>query len=918
MAFSDKAVLASRNVLYLGLMLQMSAFIVEGVLIKRLWRSEDSCRVQFRHGSLLGSQTMSWIFYAVRIVTAFVPAWRFYQLASTFDKLEHAPRESIKIKAARVWSSIPATMCSNYIIHLSVFFVQAAPALWSLGNGETSLAQSWRKLSTEWGQSAALIIALVAIVHVSYSFSRTFRQEAMQSRYGICKAKSESLDWADPVVSWSISSTRRFLLQRSPFGKTKLLDCDSCFLERSPLAPSNEPMDLEQLDQARDAEQKETLWEQLLEAFESNDSTYVIECVQDGAPMNRKNDVGDYPLHMAARFGNTKAISKVCGELPEQAADRLVQLNSSEQSPLAVAVQSDKLEAAGYLTTLMLGTRHHISSKPDSTIQFWCSKIDDTILSVLGKAIKAKQERATAMLITSLDEWRVPSISTEQKSLHGISGALYQFVTSIALFRTPSIPSSEIGVSGSGINTLWYSVFWKCVEADDIRQAETILSKIKGKGLLDGFSDYVEQANETRDLAQRHWIWIAMLSRELLDSTQSMGQDGIRNVLLRALISHLLHGARLATTPRGSAVWERGPGLKQKRESERVPLSAQLVDWAFITFKNNIRSSEEDHSNAFRHIYELFRQSGARYWKEFRKAVERMDVVAMKRMIEVESETGFCKRMVNACGNHVKPPLTIVLTQLVHVNLKTQTQSEHSAEKAHQIVVILIQNGARVALYDEAELNNHRNKVFDRFTSWELPLIYGLRSARIPKSMLLLLLDHGCAEASEMGSMVDLFRLWLESLRFLLRFAEAIDGTSLPICLRYVYGIQHILQKEARQCTSPKKSVLLRYVNSIDSLDFEPKTFLETRMQKNVEGGKLEGGIQAWREQANTVLRHGVAIIERWQKFYAKEAVFHIAVPRNWPKLQHDYFSSPLSDEEFWAEEEQARYERRDMFKSRM
>jgi hypothetical protein len=186
MAFSDKAVLASRNVFYLGLMLQIGAFIIEGVLIKRLWRSEELCRVRFSHGSLLGPIYMTWTFYAVRILTALVPAWRFHQRASRLDEHEHAPREGINITAAKVWTTIPATFSFNYIVHMSIFFVQAAPAIWSFYHRETSLKQSWTTLRSEWGQSAALIVALVAMIHVAYSFSRLFREQAMRNRKDAC------------------------------------------------------------------------------------------------------------------------------------------------------------------------------------------------------------------------------------------------------------------------------------------------------------------------------------------------------------------------------------------------------------------------------------------------------------------------------------------------------------------------------------------------------------------------------------------------------------------------------------------------------------------------------------------------------------------------------------------------------------
>jgi hypothetical protein len=49
-------------------------------------------------------------------------------------------------KAARIWSSFPATLFSNYLVHLSPFVVQAAPALSGLNVGETDFSQSFEEV----------------------------------------------------------------------------------------------------------------------------------------------------------------------------------------------------------------------------------------------------------------------------------------------------------------------------------------------------------------------------------------------------------------------------------------------------------------------------------------------------------------------------------------------------------------------------------------------------------------------------------------------------------------------------------------------------------------------------------------------------------------------------------------------------
>jgi hypothetical protein len=107
-----------------------------------------------------------------------------------------------------------------------------------------------KKLGSEWGQSAALIIASVAIAHVAYSFSQTFRKDAMEKRTSVCKANLDPLSWANPLLAWNTWPLWKVLSQRSPFGKVGLLERDLFFLDLSPLATSSvSPPTAKELDE---------------------------------------------------------------------------------------------------------------------------------------------------------------------------------------------------------------------------------------------------------------------------------------------------------------------------------------------------------------------------------------------------------------------------------------------------------------------------------------------------------------------------------------------------------------------------------------------------------------------------------------------------------------------------------------------
>lgn len=87
----------------------------------------------------------------------------------------------------------------------------------------------------------------------------------------ICEANSHSLRWASPDLTWNTLPPWRFLWQRSPFSKVRLLNKDRLFLDPSLLAPSNEPV--------RTAEELDALWEELLDAVKGNDLTYFTDCL---------------------------------------------------------------------------------------------------------------------------------------------------------------------------------------------------------------------------------------------------------------------------------------------------------------------------------------------------------------------------------------------------------------------------------------------------------------------------------------------------------------------------------------------------------------------------------------------------------------------------------------------------------------
>jgi hypothetical protein len=188
--------------------------------------------------------------------------------------------------------------------------------------------------------------------------------------------------------------------------------------------------------------------------------------------------VGVFPLHMAARLGDTRVLAKIFRKHTEQVASCLFQDNDFVERPLDVAIHADKIEAAECILKSMQETREQLSSRPDfEVIPSRCSETENIMRDALMDAIKAKRNPLTTMLITSLDNWRVPPSTPTSHSRQGIGSALYVLTSTL----NSLVSSPERNLYGFGIDLLWYDNFWACARHGDLRPTKVIISKIKQK-----------------------------------------------------------------------------------------------------------------------------------------------------------------------------------------------------------------------------------------------------------------------------------------------------------------------------------------------------------------------------------------------------------------------------------------------------
>jgi hypothetical protein len=383
MAFSDKNVLAARKVLIIGTGLQGIAFCIQGIVISQLTRFDPTCFSQVPHPFFSSSTIIMWILWTIRVFAAFSSVPTIYRLSKRLHEVEHAPRDGLQVKEARTWFSLPSTLFSNHLLFLSLIVSQGVPTILIVSG---SLSRSWTMLWTEWGQSAALIIAMAVIGHVLYSFTRLFRMEAVEHRIKICEANKTSIDWGEHYQSQLSQLSWSNIVLRSPFGKINLTITDGLFIDDSALE-SNTKIQITMTEEERDA-----LWDEMLGAFRLNDKVGVKDCFARGVSMDRTDQYEEYPTHMA-RLGDVSILKQT--HLPS-AVNRLLSKNKVGDTPLQIAFNANKLETTQWICG------EYVKHLDDRILGHVARK---AIRDLANNAIDAEREDTLKIITDVLPEW---------------------------------------------------------------------------------------------------------------------------------------------------------------------------------------------------------------------------------------------------------------------------------------------------------------------------------------------------------------------------------------------------------------------------------------------------------------------------------------------------------------------------------
>ena len=347
MAFSDKDVLAARKLVGFGFVTQLAAYGVQAAAFDTYLRRDS-----FRCDSPTTKQvlpesysTFYWVYWSLRVAASILPCQVAYRLTSSLNKIENKNNatRSARVKATALWRSLPATLATSYLIYAS-FALLHGISIFNILRGTNIIDQSWLKLKTEWGQSANAIIAIFAICHVAYAIYRLVVVESRDDDGLTHRLSGRSTSRAYPQTGWTTWKYWPWNAQAWPchlgLDYSDHLLVDESMLERV----LNPPLIIEPAVRKK-------LWQELMDGFTYNDPDGIIDCLDQGAPLDEPNDDGDYPVHLAARHNNTDILVKTRFRFTKDSInhDSLLLKNSASETPLEVACNANTLEAVRWI-----------------------------------------------------------------------------------------------------------------------------------------------------------------------------------------------------------------------------------------------------------------------------------------------------------------------------------------------------------------------------------------------------------------------------------------------------------------------------------------------------------------------------------------------------------------------------------------
>jgi len=670
MAFSDKDVLAARKLVSFGFLTQIAASIVQAIAFSTyIRRDKIPCQSSTTHQS--SSQHYSaayWIYLAFRIAASVFPCEVAYRLTSSLNKIENKNNatRSARVKATALWRSLPATLATSYLIYWS-FVLLHGLSIVNILRGTNTIEQSWHSLISEWGQSANAIIAIVAICHVAYAIWRLFTAESVDERAQTATPSGLPISQAYPQPTWKTWKPWVWIMHRWPFhlglDYSDHLLVDESMVERV-LKP---PLIIDPIARKK-------LWQDLMDGFTYNDPDGIIDCLDQGAPLDEPNDDGDYPIHLAARHNNIDILVKTRFNFTRDSTedDPLLLKNLATETPLEVACNANTIEAVRWIMEHLPQTH---------------TKAKDAVSQAFKIAILGEKQGILRILQHLWPEWGTLKIRSVTRKVSLLRFAINEHKAKSAYRLTDPAVVSKRQPNAHRI----FELGWKSDLDDD--SLETILDHRQ-----DRLSMWESKLGLTYEV----------IASSTLDYDEKLELLLALNIDISIILQQSVEFAtdQRSDSDRSGNMWE---FILQKGYT----FEPEDLD-SIITFVLNLRDTSPDETGSIcpdhdagkleaekdrvallrSRIGEALIHCGGRDWSRAVNALRIDFPKYLERLINLETDAAMLQRMLNVRTHHHKSLLTYAMPYEPH-------------KRSLKCMELILKHGSRVEESDLAHARQH-------------------------------------------------------------------------------------------------------------------------------------------------------------------------------------------------------------------
>ncbi|KAH7117597.1 hypothetical protein B0J11DRAFT_570843 [Dendryphion nanum] len=394
MAFSDKDVLAARQLVFWGSVVQLAAFAVEGLALFNLSHFKDPLCISALPPQL-PSHELSWFYWASRTVAAIFQILAACNLSPSLNTIENRSKESrsMNVTARVFWLDLPATITTSYWLFFSFVLFHGSLVLRTTSGIDTKNEMK-KAIWSEWGQTANFIVAVVSISHVLYSIFRLFEPKDLRENAELAETHNGIPYWGFLKTSWKSL--------RSPFRKPNLEHLDELLVSDTKLKNALSP------PKAQEEKEREREYRKLLEAYRKRDEEGMIDALERGAPNDMIGPDREYPIHMAARFNNIRLLklARFCvsdphSELVHSRSSKLSEeslfiKNADDEIPLMIAIHASAIQSIEWILKEMEGFAKILRRE---------TEVEDLVRQAFESAIMAEKETIIPVLKIGWLNW---------------------------------------------------------------------------------------------------------------------------------------------------------------------------------------------------------------------------------------------------------------------------------------------------------------------------------------------------------------------------------------------------------------------------------------------------------------------------------------------------------------------------------